>query len=123
MSKFTKFQSIRPIPKSNKWITTWLLIFYENEDLTWTKYIVSEGFIFNWMSVPRLLWIFFPPIEAKTLNASCLHDFLFQQQVWFLKSNCLFYKALRASWNSIFKSLLFYIWVTNPIWYYIYLKK
>lgn len=123
MSKFTQFNAIKPLPKENLWITTSRLIFFERDDLVWIAHIVPEWFIFDGASVPRVFWIFFTPTQPKTISASCLHDRLWRNKIWFFKSNCLFYKSLVASGNSKLKSFLFYLWVTNPIWYLIYLSK
>jgi len=123
MSKYTQYNAIRPDTNSNMWETTEKLVFYERDDLIWKKVIVPAGFCFDWASIPRIFWIFYTPVSPDTINASCIHDYLWANQRWFFKSNCLFYKALITSWNSKFKSILFYLWVTNPIWYIIYLMK
>jgi len=123
MSQFTKFNAIRPIPKENLWITTEELVFYENDDLTWEKYIVPVGFKFDWASIPRILWVLFAPVEPKTISSAALHDFLVRTKIcWYRKTNCLFYKALRTS-NWILKSSIFYIWVTLGTWIFYYFRK
>lgn len=120
MSKFTQFNSILPLPKENLWITTDELIFYERDDLTWEVHIVPAWFKTDWCSVMCPLWQW---AEPKTIGPCILHDWLWKEQKWFFKSNCLFYKSLRANWSSIYKSIKFYIWVTSPVWFYIYKNK
>lgn len=120
MSKFTEFQWIKPLIKENVWITTAPLVFYENNDLTWKKYIVPKWYKTDWCSVKCPLWQW---AEPKTIACCILHDWLFEMKEWFFKSNCLFFKSLRANKNSLYKSLKFYLGVTSPVWYYIYLKK
>jgi len=120
MSKFTQFNSIKPLIKENLWETTDELIFYENNDLSGEKYIVPEGFKTDWCSVRCPLWQWATP---KTIWACVLHDYLWSIGEWFLKSNCLFFKALKSTWNSTYQSLKFYLGVTSPIWYLIYQDK
>jgi hypothetical protein len=120
MSKFTQFNWIKPLPKENLWVTTEDLVFYERDDLIWKKYVVPSGFKTDGCSVSCPLWQW---AEPKTIWPCVLHDQFFKNKIWFFKSNYLFFKSLRANKNSIYKSLKFYLWVTSPIWYYIYKKK
>lgn len=98
MSIFTKFTSIHPIPWKNVWVTSNELVFYENDDMTWDKIVVPCWFEFDWASTPRFIRILFPPAEPRTINAACLHDWLFANKSYSLrKTDLLFLRALKAS--------------------------
>ena len=122
MSKFTDFVSIRPLPWINKWTTSRELEFYiDKED--GEKIVVPCGFVFDWCSIPRFLWIFAPPVEPKTISSGALHDYLIRNHKWLIFANNMFYRWLKANKVSLFKRVVFYIWVTLGAWIPYYLNK
>lgn len=76
----------------------------------------NHPFIFDWASVPRLLWFFWSPMWTDTLPGALFHDYLYRKQyctreqadqcfnelmiyckVWFIKRN-MFYLWVRIFW-------------------------
>jgi len=120
MSKFTDFNSIQPLVWPNTWITTKELVFYERDDLKGKKYVVPAWFITDWCSIGCPFW---QSAKPRLIMACILHDYLWSKKIWFFKSNCLFFKALRANKASMFQSIKYYLWVSSPIGMYIYANK
>ena len=122
MSSFTENTSISPIPKKGTWITTSTFRYYVYEVGIWPCVDIPEGFEFDWASIPRILWIFSPPAEPKTINSACLHDYLTDtRQFWYFMTHKIFYDSLLINWNSYFKSIIFFIWVCI-LWWISYYK-
>jgi len=117
MSIFTEFTSIRSLPKKKLRITTKDLVFFLDDNCEWKSIKVDCWFTFNWASTPRLLWIFFPPVEPDTINSACLHDFIVKYRLyWYIKTNWIFYKWLKAQWSSFIKRWLMFIGTMLGCW-------
>ena len=118
MSQFTENTSISPLPKKATWITTKPFRYYVYEVWIWPCVDIPEWFEFDGASIPRMFWMLSPPAEPTTINSACLHDYLTQtQQFWYFFTHKIFYDSLLISWNSYFKSIIFFIWVC--IWWWI----
>ena len=112
MSSFTGNTSIEPLPKENLWITTKSFRYYIYAEWSWPFIDIPEWYKFNGASVPRILWMFSPPAEPTTINSAALHDFLTEtNQFWYFFTHKIFYDSLLISWNSYFKSIIFFIGV------------
>ena len=121
MSNFTETAHIKWLPKKWKWVTTEELRFYTNVFDKRKTIIVPVWFEFDWASVPRFLWWLYPPAEPQTINAACIHDYLFKTKQFSLwKSDLIFLEALQVSGNRFLKRyVMFYglklwSWIT---WY------
>lgn len=100
----------------------WILL----EDFTyhiWFKWspetiTVPAGFIFNWMSIPRLFWWFAHPMESDTIIASLVHDHCFYTRKYSLsKSDWIFYDALIACQVNKYKAFVLYRGLRLWSWY------
>lgn len=61
----------------NKWQLVQPFYFYFNENNKEEGVIVTEGFITDFASVPRILWSILPPTGLYT-KAAVMHDFLYK---------------------------------------------
>ena len=123
MSYFTENTAISPLPKKNRWITIEPLHFYTY--VMWSKQdiLVPQWFEFDGASVPRLLWSLFPPIEPRTINAACVHDYLYttkQYTLW--QTDLIFLEALEALEMKFWRRWLMFIWLKLWSWFTWYVK-
>lgn len=125
MSSFTKFASIHPVLKEDRWITTNELEYFENDDLTGKKWTVPCWFKTDGCTIP--ICIFGPKISPKTIAPCVLHDYLWESRAWFIYGNIHFYKWLRAVKVSKPRRIIYFLWVTLFWWipYYVvyYIKE
>lgn len=122
MSYFTQFTSIQPIPKSNKWVTTQELIYCVGSEWSNEKIIVPVGYEFDGASVPRLFGILLQSVEPSTINAACVHDFIYtdlKNRYTLAQADYIFFEALKTT-NSTIKSWFMYIGVRLWGWLYWY---
>lgn len=84
-------------------VTKWQLVndfyFYFNENNKQEGVVVTEGFVTDFASVPRLMWAALPPTGLYT-KAAVMHDFLYQNgfKMGFDRKFCddMFLEAMKA---------------------------
>lgn len=74
MSSFTKKLIVSPTDDGSNWILMESFSYYL-KDKSFTIDI-NKGFITDFASIPRLVWIFLPPYQKIYGKASIIHDFL-----------------------------------------------
>lgn len=89
---------------------------YEGNDDTFT---VPVGFVTDFASVPRLLWLLFPP-RGKHTKAAVLHDYLYRCKpgsmenvfsgptISRLDADGLFYRAMREDGTKLIRAWIMY---------------
>ena len=123
MSVFTENTSIEALKKENLWGTTEPLVFYTMIDDKREYITVPVWFKFDGASVPRFLWFLFPPAEPRSIDAACLHDYLFETRQYSLwKTDLIFLEALEALWMVAWRRYLMFLWLKMGSWlpWYIY---
>lgn len=80
--------------------------------------VVPHGFVSDGASVPRIFWrLLDPPISARTLVPSVIHDYLYQAQTTTrAAADALYYRDLRAHGYARWKSALVWLGVRLGGW-------
>lgn len=119
MSNFTQFMAIQPKPKENLWITTEPLTYHVWDENSNEIIIVPAWYIFDWASVPMLFWMFIQRVEPRTVNAACIHDYLYLNKIYKRhKCDNIFYEALMVWWTNRVKATAMRLWVRLLWWIY-----
>lgn len=87
-----------------RWRLSGSLVFYLG-DLTFT---VPDGTVTDLASVPRLLWVAFPPFGTYTY-AAVLHDWAYQSGLPRHLADGLFLTAMKASGTHLFTRSAMYL--------------
>lgn len=45
-------------------------------------FVVPEGYISDWSSIPRLLWFIFPPNYSEARHGAVAHDYVYSHLYW-----------------------------------------
>ena len=120
---FKSNTSIAPLPKEDLWITTAPLSYYFSDTLEWDYIEVPKWFKFNWVTVPRVFWWLIPPVEPRTINCACLHDWLWKNGYWWRKSNAIYFDTLEIMDVRSWKRILMCIWLTPSYPYYLLIQR
>lgn len=148
MSQFTENVSIRPIPKSSRWITTKDIVWYRFYDNISNRgidpIVIPEWYEFDWASTPTNLFvilaiiaIFITPwlapfaiigyymqrTEPNTITAAVLHDFIYTDRpewIWLAEADAIFLEALIACGTNKFKAFAMWAGVSMWGWFYRY---
>jgi uncharacterized protein DUF1353 len=96
MSRFTDTLTVSPIPDGKTWVIRCVFGYDVGEEGSNEKINVPEGFVTDFASVPRPLWIIFPR-WGKYGNAAVIHDYLYWQQKYSRKrADELFLEAMEV---------------------------
>jgi hypothetical protein len=86
------------------------------EPITWGDITVPAGFVTDFASVPRALWILIPP-QGRHSFAAVVHDWLYQsQQLTRREADRLFRLSLRATGSGNCKAWAMYLGVRLGGW-------
>lgn len=121
MSAFTSNIYISPQPKSNKRITTKELIYDVWFEWSSEKVIVPAWFEFDWATVPMIFGQLIQRVEPRTINAACIHDYIYihlKHRYTRSQADNIFLEALIACKVNKFKALMMYLWVR--LWWRLY---
>lgn len=96
MSSFTNHTSIAPTEEIGKRINTETFRYYVWEDGSDEYVDVPAWYVFDWASVPMILWILIQKVETDTITSSCLHDYIYTdcRKYGRIKSDLIFYESL-----------------------------
>ena len=93
MSSFTDSLYVRKI-SARTWEVTRAFEYHVGKEGSGEVITVLEGFITDFASVPRFLWVLFPP-DGKYTQAAVLHDRLYANPLYTRKkSDYIFYEAM-----------------------------
>ncbi len=79
MSRFTEILTVSPLPDGRNWIIRCPFGYDVGEEDSDETIEVPVGFVTDFASVPRLLWIIIPR-WGKYGNAAVIHDFCYWEQ-------------------------------------------
>ena len=80
----------------------------------WKKFSIKieKWFNFDGASIPRIFWIFWTPMNVKTLLAALVHDYIYRHHLTNRKvADEIFNEILLRSWVWFFKRNIYYVWV------------
>lgn len=122
MSSFTENIHIAPLPKLNLWITTKAFTYYVWSEDSDEAIEVPADFVFDGTTAPKWLWWFIQKVEPRTINPTCLHDYLYKEWRRYskTKTEAIFYEALIACGVSKGLAFTMRLWVTIFGWWYRY---
>lgn len=110
--------AIAPFDHNGNWILLEDFTYHIGYKWSHETIIVPAGFIFNWMSIPRIFWWFSHPMTSDTIIASLLHDYLFDTKMYSLeRSDYIFYDTLLACQVNQYKAIVLYVWLWFGSWY------
>lgn len=76
MSRFTSLLKVSPLPDGRSWVLLEPLTYEVGELGSADVITVPRGFVTDFASVPRLLWVLFPR-QGFHQNAAVVHDWLY----------------------------------------------
>ncbi len=79
MSQFTTALVVSPLADGKSWVVLNDFKYYVGDENSKNIINVSEGFVTDFASVPRLFWLFIPR-WGKYGNAAVIHDWLYWEQ-------------------------------------------
>lgn len=120
---FKSNTSIAPLPKEDLWVTTAPLRYYFSDLMEWNYIEVPVGFKFNWVTVPRIFWWLVAPIEPRTINCACLHDWMWKNWYWWRASNAVFFETLELMNVRCWKRVLMCLGLSISYPYYFLIQK
>ncbi len=96
MSSFTNHTEIYPSEELWLRINAESFRYYIWEDGSDDYVDVPAWYIFDWASVPRILWVLIQKVETDTITSSCLHDYIYTdcRKYGRIKSDLIFYESL-----------------------------
>lgn len=71
-------------PRATKVMTVYPFVFHVNDkqsDINETI-VVPAGYVFDWSSIPRPLWSFFPPNYSEARRGAAAHDYIYSHLYW-----------------------------------------
>jgi hypothetical protein len=93
---------------SGKWVTEEPLVFIDKHDKV---HIVRDQFITDLASIPRLLWVIWPPFGRYTSSA-VLHDFQCEtDKLTRFDGDCLFLDAMKCDNVPLYKRWIIFLFV------------
>ena len=83
-------------------------------------YVVPEGFVTDYASIPRILWPVLNPQEHKTIPPAILHDFMYAcpNDITRVEADSIFYSALIDNLVNPVKAYAYYVAVRLFGWKY-----
>lgn len=109
---------LSPFDENGRWILLEDFTYYVWYKGSEEAITVPAGFIFNGMSIPRILWIAFQPMDSDTIIASLIHDHLFYTKQYSLRrSDYIFYEVLTVCGVFWLKRILLYIGLGFGSWH------
>jgi hypothetical protein len=79
MSKFTQALIVTPLDDGQNWVVLGEFGYDVGEEDSGDTIMVERGFVTDFASIPRLLWVIFPK-WGKYGNAAVIHDWLYWVQ-------------------------------------------
>lgn len=95
MSIFTNHTEIYP-NEEWLWVNDKDFRYYVWEDNGDDYVDVPSWYVFDWASVPMVLWMLIQKVETDTITSACLHDYLYTDYRKYgrIKSDLIFYESL-----------------------------
>lgn len=95
MSIFTNHTEIYP-NEEWLWVNDKDFRYYVWEDNGDDYVNVPSWYVFDWASVPMVLWMLIQKVETDTITSACLHDYLYTdcRRYWRIKSDLIFFESL-----------------------------
>ena len=116
MSKFTDILTVSPLADGKTWVTRKEFGYDISEEGSGNSIDVPIGFMTDFASVPRPLWVFIPR-WGKYGNAAVIHDYCYWNQIQPRKeSDRIFREGMEVLGVPTFKILLMYYAVRLGGW-------
>lgn len=82
-----------------------------NVQVNYSIYTVPKGFVTDLASVPRVMWAYYSPNDARTIPAAILHDFMYRINLSVTRKQAddIFYHALIKGGTSKAKAVKYYL--------------